>query len=263
MRLAQLARKLNEKTYTVREALSEKFDIDFEKGPNTKLLDEHVTYLEERFSISSPKSNESTEEEKTTSNDTVENQVDIDEVEDPTPKHPEQVEVEEIVEEPVIQTVGEVVGNVELDPEAINPEEAELIKAPKVKLEGIKVVDKIDLPEPKEKEAEVPPEDKPQPKAKQKNRKKGRRPSSPHKSKEKVQAEKKKSEPVNRGPSMQELKRQKFEESYNPKPKQIKKKKKKSSNKKVVQEQPLQQPEIISNPKKTALGKFWWWLTNG
>jgi len=49
MRLAQLARQVNEKTFTIRESLSEKFDIDFEKGPNTKLTDEHVNYIRDQF----------------------------------------------------------------------------------------------------------------------------------------------------------------------------------------------------------------------
>ena len=62
----------------------------------------------------------------------MENQVDIDGLKIHTGTS-RKIEAEETVEEPVIQTVGEVVGNVELDPDTINPEEAELIQAPKVK----------------------------------------------------------------------------------------------------------------------------------
>ena len=78
-----------------------------------------------------------------------------------------------------------------------------------------------------------------------------------------AQPKKKKSEPVNKAPSMRELKQQKFEESYKPKAKQVKGKKKKAAKKKSAPEIVVEEPEIITNPKKTALGKFWWWLTNG
>lgn len=266
MRLAQLARQINVKTFTVREQLSEKFEINFEKGPNTKLDDEHVLYIREFFEPAQPIEIVDSEEvqeinEVVTAEEHVEVPVD-DIIEEPKPIEPPLPE-----KEPVIQSVGEVIGEKNKSAGLPTEEEAELIKAPRVKLEGLKIIDKIDLPEPKIKEPkeegeEVPVvqraqsrPDRPKHKATSKNRKDIKRNTG---------SKKKEKEPVNRGPSMKELQQQKIDKSYKPKTKQVKGKKKKIIKKKAAQPAPEVSEIIeITNPKKTSIGKFWWWLTNG
>jgi hypothetical protein len=75
---------------------------------------------------------------------------------------------------------------------------------------------------------------------------------------------------VKKGPSKQDFAKQKMEENYKPKPKQVKGKKKKAVQKQKVSEKVEIEKVIIEekiqaeiNPKKSGLGRFWWWLTNG
>ena len=268
MRLAQLARQLNEKTFTVREKLSEKFEIDFEKGPDTKLNDEHVEYIKD---LLEPKPTAPVQIDESKASDSV-----IIEEEKEDVVSEEQIVVNDpIVElippliEPVIQSVGEVIGETkEIVDENTNKEDAELIKAPKIKLEGLKIIDKIDLPEPKLKET-VKEDEKQEVKEKQPKRERPKHKTN-HKRRELVNKEKvvskRPKEPINRGPSMKELQQQKLEKSYKPKTKQAKGKKKKAIKKKATANAPVvevQEIVEITNPKKTFIGKFWWWLTNG
>ncbi len=266
MRLAQLARQLNEKTFTVREKLSEKFEIDFEKGPNTKLSDEHVAYIKE---LLEPKPTAPAQIEEVIDNEIIKEEIEDVVSEEKSVVNEPVAEPSPPLDEPVIQSVGEVIGeNKETIDEIPNQEDAELIKAPKVKLEGIKIIDKIDLPEPKIKEM-VQEDEKPVVKAKEPKRERPKHKTN-HKRRDSVKKErvvsKRPKEPINRGPSMKELQQQKLEKSYKPKTKQVKGKKKKAIKKKAAANAPVieaQEVVELSNPKKTLLGKFWWWLTNG
>lgn len=347
MRLAQLARQVGEKTFTIRESLSEKFDIDFEKGPNTKLEAEHVAYIEERFKKEEPVVKEpiiekmvpvavdsATEPEKAEVEPTpsevkpatpspIESVEEVQEnpvKEDPTPaiekqedlskrtvaqlkeiarsngikgisamkkaeliqviegsqvsvkekqkEVPEKIDLAKADPSKTPTKIEDILGRPEPEfPDLPKPEEAELIKAPKVQLEGIKVVDKIDLPEPpkpKEKKESEEDESKTQ-KRRQDQKTRSKRPQhKDHHGQGNQNRQKKKQPQVKKAPTKQELQKQKFEESYKPKPKQVKGKKKKAAKKKTAPPKaPEIQPEEIKNPKKSALGKFWWWLTNG
>ena len=136
MRLGQLARKLEVNPGRLMEVLKE-LSIDTDRGLNTPLDDQKVTRIKEKLR-----------------------------------EEPEPMEVKELVEELPVEASPEVSENEgseeivmvedpegekeeELEkneiPEELKPE-VELIKAPKVQLPGLKVVGKINLPEPPKKE---------------------------------------------------------------------------------------------------------------
>jgi hypothetical protein len=130
MRLGQLARELKIKPSEIVKFLKEEAKVEIENGPNTKLGDEHVTLVTDKFSpvvIEDVKEVAQVKEEKP-----VEEKVEI-----PTPKKP-------VAKESRISDEDEVFP----DPKtiAVDPN-AELIKARKPNFQEFKVVDKIDLPE--------------------------------------------------------------------------------------------------------------------
>jgi len=130
MRLGQLARELKVKPSEIVKFLKEEAKVEIEKGPNTRLEDEHVSLVTDKFAsevIEEVKEVAEVKEEKP-----VEKKVEI-----PTPKKP-------VVKESRISDEDEVFP----DPKtiAVDPN-AELIKARKPNFQEFKVVDKIDLPE--------------------------------------------------------------------------------------------------------------------
>ena len=131
MRLAQLARKLAIRPTVIVEFLT-KHNIQIEDGSNTRLEDDHVALIMQKFApaMAAEVAAELAVEKET--------------------------EVMPIVKAPVIiitQPEG-VERKVELPLPIIEfqPVEIELIKAPKVELSGLKVLGKIELPELKKKE---------------------------------------------------------------------------------------------------------------
>ncbi|MFT7611848.1 MAG: hypothetical protein ACI9J3_000795, partial [Parvicellaceae bacterium] len=337
MRLAQLARQVGEKTFKVRETLSKEFDINFEKGPNTKLEENHVAFITELFENKEPEVLVPIVEEMVT--------VAVESAQEPkavivpaaapeAPKEEEVIETEPVVEaEPVAEvveaiqaeeikvettaevavdhskmtvaelkaiakeagikgisalkkadlieaikgssktsepekeapskielpkedrkdkgvTVGDILGQPKREfPDLPKPEDAELIKAPKATLEGFKVVDKIDLPEPKVKEvAEGEENDASEEKKESSSDRPKRQNNEPAKSRQpqhrygpgteekKAKVKKKAKSDVKKGPSKQDFAKQKMEENYKPKPKQVKGKKKKAVQKQKVSE---------------------------
>ncbi|MBL7873252.1 MAG: hypothetical protein JNM78_16655 [Cyclobacteriaceae bacterium] len=141
MRLGQLARKLSLRPSQLVDFLSTK-QIHLEEGSNARLKDEHVTaivtyFAPERFQEIVAQTKEDSDSHR-----------EIILVE----KTPEMVtpEPEEIQEK--IEVVTE-----DLKPE--EPQDVELIKAPKVELSGLKVLGKIELPELKKKEPVSPSEE--------------------------------------------------------------------------------------------------------
>jgi hypothetical protein len=133
MRLAQLARKLSIRTTTIVGFLAEQ-NIPIEDSSNVRLEDEHVNLIMQKFAPAmAAEVAAELAEEKEKSND----------------EHSVREEV--IVEVPAIQL------NILEEAKAEEPseEKIELIKAPKVELSGLKVLGKIELPEPKKKEAPV------------------------------------------------------------------------------------------------------------
>ncbi len=133
MRLGQLARKLSLRPSQLVDFLATK-QINLEEGSNARLQDDHVTAIVTYFAP------ERLQEIVTQSK-------------------AEEVVVEvtpEVIPEPV-----EIKEEMEVQIENIQPEEPqeiELIKAPKVELTGLKVLGKIELPEPKKKEISTQPE---------------------------------------------------------------------------------------------------------
>ena len=130
MRLGQLARELKIKPSEIVKFLKEEAKVEIENGPNTRLEDEHVSLVTDKFAsvvIEEVKEVAEVKEEKP-----VEKKVEI-----PTPKKP-------VAKESRISDEDEVFP----DPKtiAVDPN-AELIKARKPNFQEFKVVDKIDLPE--------------------------------------------------------------------------------------------------------------------
>lgn len=134
MRLGQLARKLSLRPSQLVDFLAER-NIPSEEGSNTRITDEHTHLIVEHFAP------ESLEEIMKPA---------IDEVSQPESKLTvgESVEVEplelteQIVELPVVDEEKPV------DEQS----EPEVIRVQKIELSGLKVLGKIDLPEPKKKE---------------------------------------------------------------------------------------------------------------
>lgn len=138
MRLAQLARKLALRPSEITEFLAAK-QISVEDSSNAKVTDEHVILVLQHFAP------ELLEEAKSEIAPSVKMEAEeITEVKEELPA-PSDITIEE---EPA--SIGEIAE------EKIEP--IEVIKAPKVELPGLKVVGKIDLPEPKKKEEEKQPE---------------------------------------------------------------------------------------------------------
>ena len=137
MRLGQLARKLAVRPSDIVELLAGKA-IATEEGTNTKLTDEHVKLIVAQFAPDQLASILNTE---------------------PTP---EPIESAQVINEPVLveeEPVAAVVSEIAPDPspeiqegKKEEVEQIEVIKAPKVELSGLKVLGKIELPQPKKKE---------------------------------------------------------------------------------------------------------------
>jgi hypothetical protein len=140
MRLGQLARKLSLRPSQLVDFLSTK-QIHLEEGSNARLQDEYVTAIVTYFAP------ERLQEIVTQTKEDPDSNRELILVE----KTPEIVtpEPEEIKER--IEVVAE-----SIKPE--EPQEVELIKAPKLELTGLKVLGKIELPEPKKKEPVSPSE---------------------------------------------------------------------------------------------------------
>ena len=178
MRLAQIARKVGKTPSEIARYLDENSSDPIEKDPNFKLTEDQVNTVLSNFEVTTKKEME----------DTVQAVNEIEAVEE---VHEEEVVVEEVETEVIDETVEEIVVElVELEaPEAsseiateietnsnevvsedetqpsteeneffeaeVDPD-AELIKAPTVKLDGLKILGTIELPENKaEPEAEV------------------------------------------------------------------------------------------------------------
>lgn len=136
MRLGQLARKLSIGTSDVVDFLASQ-NISIEPGINTRLDDSLVVRVIEKFA---PGMKDellgATPSEETP----------VTKAEEPAPLAVAVEEVEEAVTAaPVVQAIEEIT-------EDVSGEKPEVIKAPKIELSGLKVLGKIELPEPKKKE---------------------------------------------------------------------------------------------------------------
>lgn len=132
MRLGQLARKLALRPIEIVEFLALNH-IQIEEGSNTRLESDHVTLIMRQFA---PKAEEAIVEG-------LSGNMENDGVEEPLSFEKSPNENESILEE-----------RIDLDASAGDEKKVEIIKAPKVALSGLKVLGKIDLPEPKQKETQ-------------------------------------------------------------------------------------------------------------
>ena len=134
MRLAQLARKISVKASEITEFLDAQ-GIQLENNSNAKVMDEHVELVFTHFASELIGEDDASMPE--------------------LPSEPE-AKVPEAEGEGFSQKAEEV----ETINDVVTPEEAvdthEVIKPVKVELPGLKVVGKIDLPEPKKKEGKLP-----------------------------------------------------------------------------------------------------------
>jgi hypothetical protein len=133
MRLGQLARKLSVRPSQLVDFLAKK-QIHLEEGSNARLQDEHVIALVNYFAPE--RLQEIVTQTKVDSDNSVESTSEV----TPAVVIPEPEEIKE-KEEILVE-------NVQVE----ESQEIELIKAPKVELTGLKVLGKIELPEPKKKE---------------------------------------------------------------------------------------------------------------
>ena len=134
MRLGQLARKIGVRPGEMIEFLAE-HNIQIEEGSNTKLEDTHLSLLLDRFD---PDSKKNKDFEESPQPETV---VTANEGLDESGTFLEKSEPEDSNK-----------------PISAEEEKGEVIKAPKVVLSGLKVLGKIELPEPKKKQPEVSPD---------------------------------------------------------------------------------------------------------
>jgi len=130
MRLGQLARELKIKPSEIVSFLKEEAKVEIENGPNTKLEDEHVTLVTDKFTP-----------------------VEVEEVAEEKEEKPVEKKVEKPVAPKPVSKEENVSDDNEVFPDpktiAVDPN-AELIKARKPTFQEFKVVDKIDLPETNE-----------------------------------------------------------------------------------------------------------------
>lgn len=147
MRLGQLARKLSIRPDQIVEYL-QKFRITVEEGSNARVEDIHAEKVIAHFApaLSPMQVQELLGKEI---NPESEPEVVVEEV-----NVPEAPVEETLVQEPVevITVTSEMVEAAPSEEEEEEPEAIEVIKAPKVELPGLRVVGKIELPQPKKKE---------------------------------------------------------------------------------------------------------------
>jgi hypothetical protein len=183
MRLGTLAKELDQKYADLESALITEFSIKNEKGPNFKLEEAHITFLQEKFPTPiivepEPIAEVTLEKEVIITESATEEEVEVEiyeiekEEEETKVAVPEKIELPEIkkVKKPKTATFHNIIPEEPIDYKAKDEEEEEAIKelearidtegvirAPKVEpLQGIKVLDKIEIPKPltpEEKEA--------------------------------------------------------------------------------------------------------------
>lgn len=241
MRLGQLARKLALRPVEITEFLARQ-QIQVPNDSNAKLEDHHVALILEKFSPAMA-------EEVMSSLDEKENTIKAELPADTQVTQPDQVTLpaKPLAEEP--------------------PQKIELIKAPKVELSGLKVLGKIDLPEPKKKETAPPtepandsPETSPLQKPRQEFRKaqpRRERPYQPAKNPIALQREREAREAEKRRLEELERQKQKRTEYYQKRIKAA------PPTKRVrMVDEPLEElsaAELVE-PPKTWWGKFMRWL---
>lgn len=287
MRLGQLSRKIGVQQSRISTFLEGK-NYTIEAGSNSKLTEEqeqliktHFDYVEEEvvpatdtLDANAPAADDilMEEEEDATASDILKQKtVSVAEIlnEDSAPAV--ETSIEEIIEEEEVTTATDLSEEIEPSKEGTTDE---VIRAPKLKLEGLKVVGKIDLPEPKVKEeaateadsAETNDTEAPVEEIKEKpvrkkinqrssqNRRPERRGLTLAEKREREERTKKKLE-KERKEEEKQFKAAYYESKMRERKPVVSKKKKKKAN---IQEEQL--PEETTPAPKTLIGKFIKWL---
>ena len=288
MRLGQLARKYNLKQEQIVEFLD---NLNPGMGPyhnNTKLSDQTEELIARHFNksfgddslvdlettesndleLAGEQTEELTEEvresEQPTEDLLVESSIqaeldpDLPVVEVQDSEEPEEEEVKAIETDKLIELL-------ESEDEDVDLSDITLIKAPKKELEGLKVLGKIDLPEPKPKPVEKDESEELKPKTNKQKRQKRGALSPEEKEKRRLRAKQKKEAYEAR----QEKKRQEAEARRLKERKRAhyeqKIKQKKEVKVKPIRQQVEQDVEVVAVPPKpkSGLGRFWAWFWHG
>jgi hypothetical protein len=245
MRLGQLARKLSLRPSQLVDFLAES-NIITEEGSNTRLADDHTEMIVRHFAPER-----------------------LEEITKPATEEIILVESAPIIEEPVQIEETESqnpVALIEESSEDTQPEaEPEVIRVQKIELSGLKVLGKIDLPEPKKKESKAEGETS---SGEERPERKGRNPKSKQPRTERdqrtwrnpleVQRKREARELEERKKAELEREKEKKKNHYQSKVKQVQRPKKDKAVKATVA---IKKPDTRPVPK-TLLGKFLrWWTT--
>lgn len=224
MRIGQLARKISVPPSDIVAYLTSR-QIELESGINTRLTPELVQDVVTRFAPQLLTELVAAAEEE----------------EQPAP-------------EPVVQeadTVVEEVLHTAIPPIAVD-EPAEVIRAPKVELQGLKVLGKIDLPEPKKKaaptEEELPKEQPSRPQQRRREERPWKNPLEQKRKQEQREAKRKRQEEAEKEKERRTLHYQKKVKSVPTKP--VRK----------TEETVVEELLDTAPPPKTIIGKFLRWL---
>ncbi len=174
MRLGQLSRKLDIKPTEIREFIRNEFKIEIDLDLNTRIEDSHADAITAKFekkvepaqqikkSTAHIQSEETEEKEFHSVAEVIEAEKEEHVVHSPIEVphyHEAHHAVKKEVELESIKNSEKETEKIVDDPRAFIPlpvdPDAELIKVPKIKLEGLKVVGKIELPKKREKEVEA------------------------------------------------------------------------------------------------------------
>lgn len=247
MRLGQLARKLSLRPSQLVDFLALN-NIQTEEGSNTRLADEHAKMIVQHFA---PESLE--EIMKPVTEDVPQAEPERVIVEDPSLAEPEQK-----AEDPVAVP--------EHKPET-DESEPEVIRVQKIELSGLKVLGKIDLPEPRKKEPKPEEETRGE---KQQKPEKNNPVKSKHPGRERdqrkwrnpleVQRQREAREMEERRKAELEREKEKRKHHYQNKVKQVKQPKRSRPAKETITEK---KPVDTRPVPKTWLGKFLRWWTTG
>ncbi len=274
MRLGQLARKYGISKKEVISYLKDQDPSLHSLGHNTKLDEQSVALIASHFADpekmfidqQEQQVDEQQEQEQQLPRDTAEPVVSAPESLDQATADPEDVVAPENRETPakkeeVAIETDKLLEMLESEEEPVDLSKITLIKAPKKELEGLKVVGKIELPEPKKKLTKEEKE------AKSEDRRKQREPrlSEEEREKRRLKAKKKKEAYQAR----QERRRKEKEKQRKKALSKVRYQQKVQQAKAIKQKQkpvaprpePAAQVEQVPSPPKTALGKLWRWLT--
>lgn len=251
MRLGQLARKLSLRPSQLVDFLASN-NIQTEEGSNTRLADEHTQLIVQHFAP------ESLEEIMKPAG----------EVSQPTAALPIREEPELIIEPELTKSEQKIEESIVVseDKPAEDQSESEVIRVQKIELSGLKVLGKIDLPEPKKKEPKPEEEisGEAQPKPERRNLSKSKHPRRERDQRNwrnplEAQREREAREIEERRKAELEREKEKRKHHYQNKVKQVKQPKRAKPVKETVG---TKKPVDTRPVPKTWLGKFVrWWTT--